>query len=78
VLAEAGAQLDVPDADGKTPLDYAMGRYRLGFLEEAPAPRPEMAAVLRELGAGKEHADAPPLPPGDRPIVIAEVPALPY
>lgn len=78
VLAEAGAKLDVPDADGKTPLDYAMGRYRLGFLEEAPAPRPAMAAVLRELGATREDAEAPRLPPGDRPIVIAEVPPVPY
>jgi ankyrin repeat protein len=78
VLMQAGADLDAQDADGKTPLDYAMGRYRLGFLEEAPAPRTAVAAALRALGARKEAADAPPLPPGARPVVIAEVPALPY
>ena len=78
VLKEAGARMDPEDADGLTPLDYAMGRFRLGFLENAPAPQNEVAKALRALGAKKEAADAPPLPPGDRPIVIAEVPALPY
>ena len=78
VLKEAGANVNAEDADGKTPLDYAMGRYRLGFLENAPAPKNEMAAALRKLGATKESPDAPPLPPGARPVVVAEVPALPY
>jgi ankyrin repeat protein len=78
LLRQAGADLDPADADGKTPLDYAMGRYRLGFLEAAPAPQTEVAAALRKLGARKESPHAPALPPGARPIVIAEVPALPY
>lgn len=78
VLKEAGADVNAKDSDGKTPLDYAMGRYRLGFLENAPAPQLEVAKALRELGATVESPDAEALPPGDRPIVIAEVPALPY
>jgi ankyrin repeat protein len=78
VLAQAGAHLDPIDADGKTPLDYAMGRYRLGFLENAPEPKLQVAAALRALGAKKESPDAAALPPGARPVVIAEVPALPY
>lgn len=78
VLKQAGADFDAPDADGKTPLDYAMGRYRLGFLETAPAPLPKVADALRALGATKENADAPALPPGARPVVIAEVPVVPY
>jgi uncharacterized protein len=78
VLKQAGASLDTPDADGKTPLDYAMGRYRLGFLENAPAPQLKVAEALRALGAKQENADAPPLPPGARPIVVAEVPLVPY
>lgn len=78
VLKEAGADLDAQDADGKTPLDYAMGRYRLGFLETAPAPLPKVADALRALGATKETPNAPPLPPGARPVVIAEVPVVPY
>jgi hypothetical protein len=77
VLRQAGADLDPADADGKTPLDYAMGRYRLGFLENAPEPQLKVAAALRALGAKKETADAPALPPGARPVVIAEVPVVP-
>ncbi len=77
VLQQAGANLDPADADGKTPLDYAMGRYRLGFLENQPAPQLKVAAALRALGAKKETADAPALPPGARPIVVAEVPVVP-
>jgi ankyrin repeat protein len=78
VLKQAGANLDPVDADGKTPLDYAMGRFRLGFLENAPEPQLRVAEALRALGARKETANAPPLPPGARPIVIAEVPNVPY
>ncbi|MEO8306631.1 MAG: ankyrin repeat domain-containing protein [Pseudomonadota bacterium] len=78
VLKQAGANLDARDADGKTPLDYAMGRYRLGFLENQPAPQLKIAEALRNMGANKESANATALPPGARPIVVAEVPALPY
>ena len=78
VLKQAGANLDPPDADGKTPLDYAMGRYRLGFLENQPAPQLKVAEALRALGITKEAPDTAPMPPGARPIVIAEVPVLPY
>lgn len=77
LLAEAGADLDAGDADGKTPLDYAMGRYRLGFLEDRPEPQLEVAAALRALGARGESPDAEPLPPGARPVVVAEVPVVP-
>jgi ankyrin repeat protein len=77
VLADAGADLDARDADGKTPLDYAMGRYRLGFLEDRPEPQTRVADGLRALGARKETPDAEPLPPGARPVVVAEVPVVP-
>jgi ankyrin repeat protein len=77
VLQQAGANPNAADSDGKTPLDYAMGRYRLGFLENQPAPQLKVAAALRALGATKESPDAPPLPPGARPIVVAEVPVVP-
>ena len=78
VLVAAGADPDAMDADGKTPLDYAMDRYRLGFLENQPAPQLKVAEALRALGAKKEFPDAPALPPGARPIVVAEVPVVPY
>jgi Ankyrin repeats (many copies) len=77
VLADAGADLDARDADGKTPLDYAMGRYRLGFLEDRPEPQLKIAEGLRALGARQETPDAEPLPPGARPVVVAEVPVVP-
>ena len=78
VLKQAGADLNPEDADGKTPLDYAMGRYRLGFLENAPAPQLKVAEALKALGVNKEAQVTAPMPPGARPIVIAEVPVLPY
>ena len=78
VLKEAGADMDATDADGYSALDYAMGRYRLGFLENQPAPQLKIAEGLRALGATREKANAPALPPGARPIVVAEVPKLPY
>jgi uncharacterized protein len=78
VLKQAGADVDSVDADGLTPLDYAMGRYRLGFLENQPVPQLKIAEGLRALGAKRESANAPRLPPGARPIVVAEVPVVPY
>ncbi len=60
VLKQAGADLDPMDADGKTPLDYAMGRYRLGFLENAPEPQLKIAAALRALGAKRKTRMRPP------------------
>jgi len=77
VLAEAGANLNAEDADGVTPLDYAMGRYRLGFLEDRPAPNMEMFKTLRDLGATRETPNPPEFPPGARPVVVAEVPVVP-
>ncbi len=78
VLKQAGADMDPMEADGLTPLDYAMGRYRLGFLENQPVPQLKVAEALRALGAKKERTNAQPLPQGARPVVVAEVPTLPY
>ncbi|HEX7081780.1 MAG TPA: ankyrin repeat domain-containing protein [Gammaproteobacteria bacterium] len=46
-LAANGAELDVKDAAGRTPLDYASGNYRVR--RGAPEAHPETAAVLEEL-----------------------------
>jgi ankyrin repeat protein len=78
VLKQAGANLDAVDADGLSPIDYAMGRFRLGFLENRPEPLPKMAEALRKLGATRETPNPPAFPPGARPVVIAEVPVVPY
>jgi ankyrin repeat protein len=54
-LVKNGARLDMKDAQGHTPLDVAMGtgggRGRGG---RAPAARPAIAALLRELGAASK------------------------
>jgi ankyrin repeat protein len=72
-LASYGANLDPLESDQLTPLDYAMGRSRVGFLQTKPPVRTETAALLRELGAKVEHPNLPPWPgvgtPGLRAIV---------
>ncbi|HEU4620182.1 MAG TPA: ankyrin repeat domain-containing protein, partial [Gammaproteobacteria bacterium] len=58
-LAERGADLDVADREGYTPLDYALGRLPRKLARgktPAPAEVSAAAAALRELGAhGKEE-----------------------
>lgn len=72
-LAASGANLDAREADQLTPLDYALGRSRIGFLQNKPPVRTETAALLRELGARQENPHLPPWPgvgtPGLRAIV---------
>jgi hypothetical protein len=57
-LAEQGADLNVADRGGYTPLDYALGNLP-SRRAKAPAPPAEItaaAAALRELGAhGKDE-----------------------
>ncbi len=48
-LAERGAALQVVDAEGKTPLDYAAGNYKPGMLDAPPDPFPETVALLKKL-----------------------------
>ena len=68
-----GANLDATESDKLTPLDYAMGRSRVGFLQTKPPVRNETAALLRQLGARAETTNLPPWPgvgtPGLRAIV---------
>ena len=72
-LAGYGANLDAKESDKLTPLDYAMGRSRVGFLQTKPPVRTETAALLRQLGAKDETTNLPPWPgvgtPGLRAIV---------
>lgn len=75
-LSTYGVDLDAQDEDGLTALDYAMGRERYGFLEVKPTPRPELAALLRELGAKLEHPDQAPWPPLSSPHITARVPEV--
>jgi uncharacterized protein len=50
-LAERGADLNVADSEGFTPLDYALGHTPAKLRAKPPAEPTEAAAVLRELGA---------------------------
>ena len=72
-LAAEGANLDARESDKLTPLDYALGRSRVGFLQTKPPVRTETAALLRQLGAKDENPNLPPWPgvgtPGLRAIV---------
>ena len=77
-LVSYGMDVNAKDADGMTALDYAMGRERFGFLQVKPSPNPEMAAVLRELGATLETPDPPAWPPLSVPQIRPLVPELLY
>jgi ankyrin repeat protein len=55
-MAERGADLDVADREGFTPLDYAVGHAPSRLRVKAPAAETAAATALRELGAhGKEE-----------------------
>ncbi len=76
ILAHDGVALDTPATSGLTPLDFAMGRYKPGFLEPKPAPNLKTAALLRKLGAKVEHTHLPRWPGVPTPTITAQVPEL--
>jgi ankyrin repeat protein len=73
-LAESGANLDAKEVDNLTPLDYAMGRSRVGFLQTKPPVRTDTAAVLKQLGAKIENPNLAPWPGVPTPTLTANVP----
>ena len=77
-LAAYGVDMDAKDADGLTAIDYAMGRERYGFLQVKPPAQPELAALLRELGAKVENPNQAPWPPLSTPQITARVPEVLY
>ena len=48
-LAKNGAELQVADAYGKTPLDYAEGNYKPSFLDAPPEPFEDTVKLLKKL-----------------------------
>jgi uncharacterized protein len=74
ILAGFGANLDGKEADQLTPLDYALGRSRVGFLQTKPPVRTETATLLRELGAKVDTPNLPPWPGVGTPGLKAMVP----
>ena len=77
-LAAWGVDVNARDADGLTALDYAMGRERIGFLQQRPEPRKDVAALLRTLGATLESPDKPRWKPLSVPKITAVVPEQTY
>jgi ankyrin repeat protein len=49
LLAERGAQLDIKDKQGRTPLDFALGAGGRGRAGALPVARESTAALLRQL-----------------------------
>jgi uncharacterized protein len=78
LLAGYGANLDVADKDGMTPIDYALARYPLNYLENKAVVHDATAALLKSLGATKETVNPPTWPPVGVPQSAAQVPQLTY
>lgn len=78
LLAGYGANLDVADKDGMTPIDYALARYPATYLEAKPPAREATAALLKSLGATQETPDPPKWPAVGVPQTTAQVPQLSY
>jgi ankyrin repeat protein len=74
LLAARGANLDFADKDGMTPVDYALARHPLTYLESKPVAREATAGLLRELGARRETPDPPKWAPVGVPQSTAQVP----
>ncbi len=68
-----GAQLDVIDSDGLSPIDYALGRFPKEFNALIPEKYPETVALLKSFGAKAENS-AVTFPPGTTPKIQAIVP----
>lgn len=73
-LVADGAELDVLDGNGLSPIDYALGRIPKGFNERIPERRIETAALLRRLGATVERPDEPNWPAAGTPRIRPWVP----
>jgi ankyrin repeat protein len=72
-LVADGAELDVIDSNGLSPIDYAMGRFPKEFNALLPETYPETVALLRSFGARAENPAAT-FPPGTTPKIQAIVP----
>lgn len=73
-LVSYGVDIDARDSDGLTALDYTMARARIGFLQQKPPVRNDLAKLLKDMGASVENADLPPWPNVPTPTITAQVP----
>jgi ankyrin repeat protein len=72
-LIADGAQVDVIDSNGLSPIDYALGRFPKEFNALVPERHSDTVALLRSLGAKAENPAAT-FPPGTTPKIQAIVP----
>lgn len=72
-LVADGAEVDVIDSNGLSPIDYALGRFPKEFNALVPAQHTETVALLRSFGASAENPAAT-FPPGTTPKIQAIVP----
>jgi ankyrin repeat protein len=72
-LVADGAELDVIDSNGLSPIDYALGRFPKEFNALIPEKYTETVALLRSFGAKAENPAAT-FPPGTTPKIQAIVP----
>ena len=73
-LASYGVDVNARDSDGLTSLDYAMARIRIGFLQQKPPVRMDLAKLLKDMGATAENPNLPPWPSVPTPTITAQVP----
>jgi len=73
-LVSYNVDINARDSDGLTALDYAMARIRIGFLQQKPPVRNDLAKLLKDMGANVENPNLPPWPPVPTPTITAQVP----
>ncbi len=73
-LVSYGVDINATDSDGLTALDYAMARIRIGFLQQKPPARMDLAKLLKDMGANVENPNLPPWPSVPTPTITAQVP----
>jgi ankyrin repeat protein len=73
-LSSYGVDVNAKDDDGLTALDYSLARARIGFLQQKPPVREDLAKLLEALGANVENPNLPPWPAVPTPTITAQVP----
>jgi ankyrin repeat protein len=73
-LVSYQVDINARDADGLTALDYALARARIGFLQQKPPVRNDLAKLLKDMGASVENPNLPPWPSVPTPTITAQVP----